>query len=154
MLAVFCPNKQLTGAGLSGDHLADANTEKVVKIIDGDEEMYCWSGAPKRKRSPVKCDEPIGCFQPVMRQPRHLNTSAKPTTVHRSISNGDSSVSSAAAHEHMQEKRQKVLAARVVADHADVFERNGSSEISTGKLTLPHGEVNSMPVSVFRFENF
>lgn len=51
----------------------------VAKITDGDDEIYCWSGPPKRPRSPVKCDNHITVVQPVMRLPKRSlsNTAVK-----------------------------------------------------------------------------
>ena len=114
-------------------NMAHGNNDMVEKLVDGGEEIYCWSGPPKRKRSPMICDEPIGCFEPMMRLPRRQagtracpNPNAKSTSVN--MSSGVSSNSSVVARNHMQHKRQKV----VDADNVDIVHIYGKSGISTG----------------------
>src|SRR4051812_22907640 len=114
----------------------------LKKMVDGGEEIYCWSGPPKHKRSHVICDEPIGRFEPMMRLPRRQagsracpNPIAKSISVQNSVdvnlSSGVSSNPSVVARNHMQHKRQKV----VDADNVDIVHIYGNSGISTRQLS-------------------
>lgn len=51
---------------------------------EDEEELLCWSGPPKPKRAPIKCNEQIFFTEPVFRQPRRFSQAS--TTIKSTLS--------------------------------------------------------------------